>query len=103
MATSDGKVVQGYKEREDDKELVLREPATGKSIRLAKADIEERQSGKTADTLEGWLEVIDWHFATYGPRAVAVKNQSAYSRRLNYADVPKEQAAALFRRRSKPR
>jgi predicted TIM-barrel fold metal-dependent hydrolase len=61
----------------------------------------ERHTGKTADTLEGWLEVIDWYFATYGPRAVAVKNQSAYSRRLNYAAVPKEQAAALFPRFSR--
>jgi hypothetical protein len=57
----------------------------------------QRESGKSADTLEGWLEVIDWHFATYGPRAVAVKNQSAYTRRLNYERVSPEEAAPLFR------
>ena len=58
----------------------------------------EQDCGKTADTLEGWLEIIDWYFATYGPKAVAAKNQSAYSRRLDYAIVPKEQAEPLFAR-----
>jgi putative heme-binding domain-containing protein len=43
IVTVNGKLLQGYKEREDDKELVLRDPATGRSIRLAKADIEERR------------------------------------------------------------
>jgi hypothetical protein len=58
----------------------------------------ENDSGKTADTLEGWLEIIDGYFAAYGPRAVAVKNQSAYARRLNYEHVPKERAEPLFLR-----
>ena len=34
----------------------------------------------------------------HGKQAVAAKNQSAYSRRLNYSDVPKETAAPLFRK-----
>lgn len=55
-------------------------------------------SGKTADTLEGWQGVIDWYFATYGPRAVAVKSQSAYARRLDYAAVPMERASPIFAR-----
>jgi len=42
--------------------------------------------------------VIDWAFATYDPRAVAVKSQAAYSRRLDYEDVPAEHAAPLFAR-----
>lgn len=58
----------------------------------------ERESGKTASTLDGWLGVIDWHFAHYGPRAVAVKSQSAYARRLDYAAVPREEAVPLFAR-----
>jgi predicted TIM-barrel fold metal-dependent hydrolase len=58
----------------------------------------EREYGKSAETLEGWLEIIDWIFATYGPRAVAAKNQSAYSRRLDYAAVPQEVADPLFAR-----
>ena len=61
----------------------------------------ERESGRTASTLEGWLEVIDWHFATYGTRAVAVKNQSAYSRRLNYEPATQEQAEPLFARNAR--
>lgn len=59
-----------------------------------------QETGKTATDLDGWLEIIDWHFATYGPRAVAVKNQSAYARRLDYDAVPKETAAPLFVRQA---
>lgn len=53
-------------------------------------------SGVEVRTLKDWHSVIDWAFATYGPRAIAVKNQSAYSRRLNYDDVPAEEVAGLF-------
>lgn len=59
-------------------------------------DAIERETGKRPSTLDGWLEVIDGYFATYGPRAVAVKNQSAYARRLDYEAVPKERAEPLF-------
>ena len=55
-----------------------------------------RDSGKTADSLDGWLAIVDHYFATYGPRAVAVKSQSAYQRRLDYADVPRGRAEAVF-------
>jgi len=41
--TGDGKIHQGYKIKEDDKELVLRDSTTGKELRLAKADIEKRK------------------------------------------------------------
>lgn len=58
----------------------------------------EEECGRTASTLEGWLEIIDWHFATYGPRAVAVKSQSAYQRRLSYERVDAGVAAPLFAR-----
>jgi hypothetical protein len=54
------------------------------------------QSGLPARDLAGWHEVIDWTFANYGPRAVAVKSQAAYTRRLDYEDVPAERAAPLF-------
>jgi predicted TIM-barrel fold metal-dependent hydrolase len=49
-------------------------------------------------TLKDWHGVIDWCFEKYGPRAIAVKNQSAYGRRLNYDNVKKEDAAPLFDR-----
>ena len=61
----------------------------------------QSEYGRTAAELDGWLEIIDWVFATYGPRAVAAKNQSAYSRRLDYEAVPKERAAPLFARHAK--
>jgi hypothetical protein len=57
-----------------------------------------RQSGLPADTLADWHAIVDWAFATYGPRACAVKSQAAYSRRLNYEDVSAEDAAPLFAR-----
>src|SRR2546423_254118 len=41
IVTTDGKIIQGYKDKDSDDHLVLREPATGKPIRLAKRDIEE--------------------------------------------------------------
>ncbi|HMF16334.1 MAG TPA: DUF6797 domain-containing protein, partial [Gemmataceae bacterium] len=41
--TGDGKIHQGYKIKEDDRELVLRDSTTGKELRLAKADIEKRK------------------------------------------------------------
>ena len=56
----------------------------------------EKETGTTIRTLDAWLETIDDYFARYGPRAVALKNQSAYSRRLDYEAVPKERAAAAF-------
>jgi len=42
VLTSDGKLHQGYKERENADELVLKDPATGTAIRLSKKEIEER-------------------------------------------------------------
>lgn len=42
VATSDGKIHIGYKERENDKELILKDPSTGNLVHLAKAQIEER-------------------------------------------------------------
>jgi hypothetical protein len=55
-------------------------------------------------TLGEWHRVIDWAFATYGPRVDAVKSQAAYNRRLDYADVSEASAAPLYARliRGKP-
>ncbi len=47
VQTGDGKVHQGYKESENDKELVLRDPATGALDRIAKSAIEERRETGT--------------------------------------------------------
>ncbi len=40
VLTADGLTLQGYKVSESDKELVLREPTTGKETRLVKEDLE---------------------------------------------------------------
>ena len=54
------------------------------------------ESNLPAGSLKEWKRIIDWHFETYGPKAIAVKNQSAYNRRLDYEDVPEAVAAPLF-------
>ncbi|MCP3463527.1 amidohydrolase family protein [Bradyrhizobium sp. CCGUVB23] len=56
----------------------------------------EAETGKRPTTLEEWLEVIDFYFATYGAKAVAVKSQIAYSRALNFEPVTKAHASRLF-------
>jgi predicted TIM-barrel fold metal-dependent hydrolase len=48
--------------------------------------------------LSDYHRVLDWWFDTYGPYAVAAKSQAAYGRRLDFADVPAEQADAPFAR-----
>lgn len=55
-------------------------------------------SGLPARSLADWHAILDWAFATYGPRAVAVKSQAAYTRRLDYAAVDAATAAPLFAR-----
>lgn len=54
------------------------------------------ETGKQPTTLEEWLDVIDFYFAPYGPKAVAVKCAIAYSRALDFAPVGKSHAARLF-------
>ena len=57
-----------------------------------------QRSGLPANTLADWHRILDWAFATYGPRAVAVKSTAAYYRRLDFAPVSTEEAAPLFAR-----
>lgn len=55
-------------------------------------------AGIDVKSLKNWHEVIDWCFSVYGPRAIAIKNQSAYARRIDYALVSSEEASPLFDR-----
>jgi len=48
--------------------------------------------------LSDWHKVIDWWFDRYARYAVAVKSQHAYSRDIDYARVPAEEAAPVFQR-----
>ena len=56
------------------------------------------ESNLPASTLQEWHKVIDWYFENFGPRAIAVKNQSAYERRLNYEKVDAKTASPFFAR-----
>ncbi len=53
-------------------------------------------AGTEVTTLAKAHETIDLAFEKYGPKAIAVKDQSAYGRRLDYDDVADEDAAPLF-------
>ncbi len=55
-----------------------------------------RAAGIEPDTLDHWHDIIDWHFEKYGPRAIALKNQMAYGRRLDFEQVSAKDAAPLF-------
>lgn len=66
--------------------------------RCSAADVArvEAETNRQPGTLEEWLDIIDFYFATYSPRAVAVKCQIAYSRALDFAPVSKAHAARAF-------
>ncbi|MEW6235881.1 MAG: amidohydrolase family protein [Candidatus Omnitrophota bacterium] len=57
------------------------------------------KAGIEVKDLSDWYSVIDWWFEHYGPYAVAIKSQAAYSRNLDYEDVPAERAEAVFKKR----
>ncbi|MGC8667564.1 MAG: amidohydrolase family protein [Chthonomonadales bacterium] len=48
--------------------------------------------------LADWHAVIRWWFDAFAPYAVAVKSQAAYGRKLDYAEMPAEAAAPIFRK-----
>ncbi len=58
----------------------------------------ERLAEREAYSIKDWKEIIDWCFATFGPRAIATKNQCAYGRALDFEQVSEEDAAPLFER-----
>ena len=61
-------------------------------------DTLRRETGLPINTLHECYQAIDWYFESYGQQAIATKNQSAYSRRLDYANVSAEEAAPIFKR-----
>jgi hypothetical protein len=58
-----------------------------------------KPAGIDVKNLTDWHRVIDWWFEMYSPYAVAVKSQNAYSRDINYENVPAEQAEPVFTKR----
>lgn len=57
-----------------------------------------RETHLPLTSLAGCHEAIDWYFERYARQAVAIKNASAYSRRLDYAAVTAADAEPLFAR-----
>ena len=57
-----------------------------------------QETGLPINNLDDFYQAIDWYFEAYGQSAIATKNQSAYTRRLNYEDVSQEDASPLFNR-----
>lgn len=55
-------------------------------------------TGVEVKDLDDWHRVIRWWFDRYSRYAVAVKSQHAYSRDLDYARVPAEKAAPIFKK-----
>ncbi|MDD2765054.1 MAG: amidohydrolase family protein [Opitutaceae bacterium] len=55
-------------------------------------------TGIEVKALADWHRVIDWWFDRYAKYAVAVKSQNAYSRDIDYARVPAEEAEPVFRK-----
>jgi hypothetical protein len=89
--------------------VVFRERSEGRLFRqdlavdafLANAlPVEElaRQSGLTISSLRELLRVIDWCYARYGDRAVAIATRCAHWRTLRFDDVSQGQAETLFER-----
>jgi hypothetical protein len=58
-----------------------------------------KPAGIDVKNLSDWHRVIDWWFETYSLYAVAVKSQNAYSRDINYENVPAGRAEPVFTKR----
>jgi len=58
-----------------------------------------RPTGIEVRSLADWHRVIDWWFEKYGKYAVAVKSQNAYSRDIDYEQVPAEKVEGIFKKR----
>jgi len=58
-----------------------------------------KPTGIDVQSLSDWHAVIDWWFDKYAKYAVAVKSQNAYSRDIDYEQVPAEKVEGVFKRR----
>lgn len=76
-----------FDEKQPDPELLAQDISTVPlSTGLSVGELERRSGMEIAD-LDDLHGAIDWCFDTYGPRAVATKNQCAYGRPLDFEDV----------------
>jgi predicted TIM-barrel fold metal-dependent hydrolase len=58
-----------------------------------------KRPGIKVSCLADWHKVIDWWFEKYGKYAMAVKSLSAYSRKIDYAEIDAEKAAPIFKKK----
>ena len=58
-----------------------------------------KPTGIEVRSLSDWHRVIDWWFDKYAKYAVAAKSQNAYSRDIDYEQVPAEKVEGLFKKR----
>ncbi|MEN6575204.1 MAG: amidohydrolase family protein [Phycisphaerales bacterium] len=58
-----------------------------------------KPTGIEVRSLADWHRVIDWWFDKYGKYAVAVKSGNAYSRDIDYEQVPAEKVEGIFKKR----
>lgn len=61
-------------------------------------DAFSKRAGIRVNDLQDWYKVIDYFFGKYGPYAVGVKSAAAYSRNIDYEQIPAEKASPLFGR-----
>jgi len=58
-----------------------------------------KPTGIEVRSLADWHRVIDWWFEKYAKYAVAAKSQNAYSRDIDYEQVPAEKVESIFKKR----
>jgi hypothetical protein len=83
---------------ETDRDVLLQDLSFIGFTFLGQVDRLSRESGIEVGTLTDYLRLIDHYYDRHGGEAVAVKNQGAYQRRLDFEDVSPETAAPLFAR-----
>jgi uncharacterized protein len=76
--------------RKTEQPSILKQDIGFPALMQANCEAVQSEFGLTPTTLDEWTNAIDQIFATCGPHAVAVKNQCAYWRRLDFARVPRE-------------
>jgi predicted TIM-barrel fold metal-dependent hydrolase len=86
---------------ESDPPLLTQDISVLGLAQCARLEAVREETGLAVDSLTGYLGAVDWYFAKYGDDAVAIKNQCAYGRRLDFADVPISEATPIFARRLK--
>lgn len=77
-------------------DLLLMDLCTTRISSSFEIPVMENILGREIKTLDDCIETIEKAFSEYGPHAVAVKNQSAYQRRLDYAKTTRKEAEVSF-------